>query len=91
MTRKVRGGRARLFGFHSGFQTSITQRHPAALTRRAHLPKCLYWMLLGDAGADLGGLKIRVSVVRFRPWPPLKSETKPRTQAPGRTKTGAPQ
>lgn len=25
-------------------------------------------------GADFGGLKIRVSVVPFRPWPPSKSE-----------------
>jgi hypothetical protein len=24
-------------------------------------------------GAEISGLKIRVSVVRFRPWPPFKS------------------
>jgi hypothetical protein len=31
------------------------------------LVKRLHWMLSGDAGCKYGGLKIRVSVVRFRP------------------------
>ena len=33
----------------------------------------LYWVILGNAGAEFRGLKIRVSVVHH-PWPPLPSD-----------------
>ena len=50
---KVREGRARLFGFHFGFQSTVTQRHLPAPTVRRKSAKCFYWMLLGDAGCKM--------------------------------------
>jgi len=62
----------RLCGFHFSTQPSVTYEHPGAPTRWPVSPKRLFrrpWVFLG---AKIGGLKIRVSVVRFRPWPPLE-------------------
>jgi hypothetical protein len=61
---KMRGEWAALFGFHFGFQTSITQRHLASRFSEASSRRRLFgcsWMTLDS---DLGGLKIRVSVRR---------------------------
>ena len=50
---KLRRERATLFGFHFGFQPSITQRHLPAPTVTRKSAKRLYWMLLGDAGCKM--------------------------------------
>jgi len=45
----VEGGQ-RFFGFHFGFQTSITLHHLPAPTGCSEPRKCSCWMLLNDAG-----------------------------------------
>ena len=50
---KLRRERATLFGFHFGFQPSITQRHLPAPTVTRKSAKRLYWVLLGDAGCKM--------------------------------------
>jgi hypothetical protein len=62
---RVRSGRRSLLGvnaarprnstgcFHFCFQSRITQHHPPAPIVRSELPKCLYWMILGDAGCRI--------------------------------------
>src|ERR1700686_1392231 len=43
-------GDRRLWRFHFGFQTSVTQRHPSASIAEPSSRKRLYWITLGDAG-----------------------------------------
>ena len=52
--------------FHFGTQSSVTQEHLLSPPEGQSSPKWLFEVLLG---ADWRGLKIRVSLVRFRPWP----------------------
>ena len=60
----------RAFGFHFDLHPSTTQEHLLAPKRGVFQRKWLFrsrWVLLD---ADVGGLKFRVAVVRFRPWSP---------------------
>src|ERR1700694_3117885 len=43
-------GDRRLWRFHFGFQTSVTQRHPSASIAEPSSRKRSYWITLGDAG-----------------------------------------
>src|SRR5438270_14092936 len=79
-SRQKRRSDARLSCFHFGFQSSVTQlpsviyQHlPAAPNRVSACIGCS-WVTLD---AEFGGLKIRVSVVRFRPWPPSDQKLRP--------------
>ncbi len=51
--------------FHFCFQSTITQRRPAASIGESSSCKCLFSLMVDDAGCKSSGLKIRVSVVRF--------------------------
>jgi hypothetical protein len=50
-----------------------TQDHRPSSTDWLISPKWLFWVTLGAPGCKTGGLKIRVSGVRFSPWPPFSS------------------
>lgn len=77
-TRPIRRGEAgeeRFACFHFGLQSMVTQSHPPSPIGEASSRQCSLFLMTDDAGSTLVGLKIRVSVVRFRPWPPSKSES----------------
>jgi len=42
-----------LFGFHFGFQPSVTRRHLPAPTVRSESAKWLFWVTLGDPGCKM--------------------------------------